>query len=656
VKALFLLVAASVLLASCGGGGGGDGGGGGGGTPDAFSLSASAITFTAPQGGAAPAAQSVTITVLSGSVFVSTSQSGAGQFSHNFQITGPTTGVININPFAPTNAGATTGTITVRGCSNPTCDGSDVAGSPKTITVNYTVTPAPALTATPASLAFETTAGNNPAQQFITLRLTNATANWMAGLPAYTGAGTGWLSVTPTADALDPVNPTDQVAFNVNTTGLSAGSYGATVTFTAGALTRTVPVTLNINALGVNFVAPYVATAQVGGEVIIRGYGLASVTAVNFGGAAAVGPISVSDTEIRATHPALAAGTYQVNVTGGPALTTRANLVVISPPVLAADAITRPLPRGGVGNLIYDAQRQALYVMEPSNPARIERYRFMAGSWQPAELFPVGGGGGNIRIALSPDGTEVLKTGGSALVRYDPANNFAELGTANASSLLGLGVGTNLIAFGNDGRAVISASSPSAGATLFRYDMLNQSFTGLSTQPDMANRSIVASADGDTLVLPTFEPRAPGFFTPVVTYDATAGALTTHSITSGGTEHASVSRNGSRMILVSSPLSASQTTTVYDFIGGVLSARGDLPAGLSAFVISPDGATAYAYFASGGGTVRKFDLTNPGVFPQTASVPAASPGTFFNAMTISPDGGWLFLAGNQRVVIVQAPP
>jgi hypothetical protein len=325
---------------------------------------------------------------------------------------------------------------------------------------------------------------------------------------------------------------------------------------------------------------------------------------------------------------------------------------VINPPTLLADAITRQMPRGGVGNLIYDAQRQALYLIDADN-ARIERYRFIGASWQ-ADSFAVGGGGGNIRIALSPDGTELLQTGGSVLARRN-ALTFAPLAGADASSLLGPGAATNIIGFGNDGRAVISASSPTAGATLFRYDMLNQSFSGLSTLPDMANRSIVASADGDTIVLPTFEPLAPGFFKPVVTYDATAGALTTHSITSGGTEHASVSRDGSRMILVSSPLSASQTTTVYDFIGGVLTTRGDLPAGLSAFVISPDGATAYAYFAAGGGTVRKYDLTNPGVFPQTASVAAASPGTFFNAMTISPDGGWLFLAGNERVIILPAP-
>ena len=80
-----------------------------------------------------------------------------------------------------------------------------------------------------------------------------------------------------------------------------------------------------------------------------------------------------------------------------------------------------------------------------------------------------------------------------------------------------------------------------------------------------------------------------------------------------------------------------------------------MPAGLSAFVISPDGATAYAYFAGGGPDGAEVRPHQSGSFPQMASVAAASPGTFFNAMTISPDGGWLFLAGNERVVILPAP-
>ena len=214
---------------------------------------------------------------------------------------------------------------------------------------------------------------------------------------------------------------------------------------------------------------------------------------------------------------------------------------------------------------------------------RIERYRY-AGSWQAAIRSPSDGGGGNIRIALSPDGTELLKTRRQhprrgAIRRLSPLwpaptrHRCSAWAPPPTSSR-----------FGNDGRAVVSASSPSAGITLFRYDMLNQNFSGLSTQPDMANRSIVASADGDTLVLPTFQPLAPGFVRPVMTYDATAGALTEHAgVTTSGTGHASVSRDGSRMILVSFPLSASQTTTVYNFTGGAggtLTVQGDFAGGL----------------------------------------------------------------------------
>ena len=210
MKALLLLVASSVLLSSCGGGGGGDGGGGGGGTPDAFSLSASSISFSAPQGGAAPAAQSVTVSVLSGAVFVATSQSGAGQFSHNFQITGTTTGVINITPFAPTNPGTTTGTITVRGCSNPTCDGTDVAGSPKTITVSYTVTPGPALTVAPAAVAFVATTGSNPASQNVTLSLSGASANWTRLRQQLHRRRPGLAQRQSDAGALNPGFPTRQ--------------------------------------------------------------------------------------------------------------------------------------------------------------------------------------------------------------------------------------------------------------------------------------------------------------------------------------------------------------------------------------------------------------------------------------------------------------
>jgi hypothetical protein len=117
----------------------------------------------------------------------------------------------------------------------------------------------------------------------------------------------------------------------------------------------------------------------------------------------------------------------------------------------------------------------------------------------------------------------------------------------------------------------------------------------------------VASGDGDTLVLPTSEPLAPGFEKPLFTYDASLGTLTQRAVLNTGTENASVSRDGSRFILVNAPNSAQQVTTVYN---ASFTALGTLPADLRGFVISPDGSTAYAYF-SGSGLVRKFDLNHP---------------------------------------------
>src|SRR3954469_18742455 len=101
-----VVVAACALVSACGGGGGG---GGSSGDNSAYTLSASAVTFNAMQGGAAPAPQVIQINV-NGTVFVGTSQAG-GNFSHVFEITGTTTGQITITPDAPVNAGTSTGVI-----------------------------------------------------------------------------------------------------------------------------------------------------------------------------------------------------------------------------------------------------------------------------------------------------------------------------------------------------------------------------------------------------------------------------------------------------------------------------------------------------------------------------------------------------------------
>ena len=81
--------------------------------------------------------------------------------------------------------------------------------------------------------------------------------------------------------------------------------------------------------------------------------------------------------------------------------------------------------------------------------------------------------------------------------------------------------------------------------------------------------------------------------------------------------------------------------------------------GLNGFVVKPDGSVAYGYYP-GTTSVRKFELTQPpdanGIFLEPVSgTPVASPGASSTAMTMSPDGTALFLAGDQNVIVLSAP-
>src|SRR6185436_20139630 len=63
--------------------------------------------------------------------------------------------------------------------------------------------------------------------------------------------------------------------------------------------------------------APLVGAASVPGDVVLRGSGFGSVSSVTFGGTAATDVTAMSDSEIRATYPALAAGTLAISLNSG---------------------------------------------------------------------------------------------------------------------------------------------------------------------------------------------------------------------------------------------------------------------------------------------------------------------------------------------------
>jgi hypothetical protein len=284
---------------------------------------------------------------------------------------------------------------------------------------------------------------------------------------------------------------------------------------------------------------------------------------------------------------------------------------------------------------------------------RLERHQFNGTTWALTLMPFAGGGTTDRRITLSPDGTLLLKTSGdgSLLTRIDTAS-FAALPGSDDAAPIG-STALNRIAFANDGTAI----GNSAGATtLYRYDMLTRQFVTLGTDLNLLNRHIAASSDGDTLVL-TSELLSSGG--SILTYDASNGTLTERTAgnaTDLDNDKVSISRDGSRILLLSPDSSGSgNRPVVYDALFAVL---GRLPVGLNGFVVKPDGSAAYGYYP-GTTSVRKFDLTVPpdasGIFPELGSATVTSPGTSSTAMTMSPDGTALFLAGNQNVIVLSAP-
>jgi hypothetical protein len=648
---------AAVLAAMAGlhgcSGGGGDGGGGGGNNGPSYSLSSSSVSFSANRGGVAPPPQVVTVTVTSGTLFVKTSQTG-NAFGHSFSSTSPTTGQITITPGVTFNAGTFSGTITVHACTDASCQ-NDIAGSPKTIDVTYTVT---GLGVAPTAINFESTTGQAAAPQDVTLSLTpGGSASWTSSVN-YTSGPSGWLTLGPANGSIDSPQT---VSLIVNAAPVSEVRT-ATVTFTAGALTQNVAVTYTISPPRVDFAAPYVAASGVDGNVILRGHGFFSLnssnTTVQFGdpttGITSTALI-LSDTEIQAAYPGLTAGSYNITVSdGGPAFTTRSGvkLLVVDPlPSSAAATIARSAGSEAT-DLIYDAERRALYLMD-QQANRLERHQFNGTTWALTLMPFAGGGTTDRRITLSPDGTLLLKTSGdgSLLTRIDTAS-FAALPGSDDAAPIG-STALNRIAFANDGTAI----GNSAGATtLYRYDMLTRQFVTLGTDLNLLNRHIAASSDGDTLVL-TSELLSSGG--SILTYDASNGTLTERTAgnaTDLDNDKVSISRDGSRILLLSPDSSGSgNRPVVYDALFAVL---GRLPVGLNGFVVKPDGSAAYGYYP-GTTSVRKFDLTVPpdasGIFPELGSATVTSPGTSSTAMTMSPDGTALFLAGNQNVIVLSAP-
>ncbi|MHB8453103.1 MAG: SMP-30/gluconolactonase/LRE family protein [Acidiferrobacterales bacterium] len=416
----------------------------------------------------------------------------------------------------------------------------------------------------------------------------------------------------------------------------------------------------------VRYVAPYVAvtglTNPAMDTAIIRGDGFETfpVQSVNFGSVPATFTI-VNNTEIVANYPA----TFSANTTNTPLLVTvtasgspgpiqsSANLFVINAPSYSNTSIsyppgTTPL---GVKDLLYDAQRQALLVAVDTGGGQVLRYQYSGGTWTLSASASIST---LSDIALSTDGQNLLALSQQALTLLDPTTLVP--GTVTPAPPYTSGGFFKNLAVANDGNAIITTGYPGSLATpLYLFSARNpgNGFYQISTSPALDNStpgvssdgSIVAFEQGDSTLASA--PSAYQYAAATQTFSATSAAVNQNLIPPA------LDRSATHIVL--------NGTNVYDSNYNLL---GTLPASTLAVVLSPDGSTAYT-FDSVASQILCYNLTaSPGgsqfppcasVAPVTATV-TGNPGSVGAVrMAITPDGGTLFLAGSNGIMVVNPP-
>jgi hypothetical protein len=243
-------------------------------------------------------------------------------------------------------------------------------------------------------------------------------------------------------------------------------------------------------------VTPRVVPANAAGTVILRGAAFTGATSVNFGSSAAASMTVVSGTEIDASYPPLAAGSYPVTVNSG-GITYNATLVAVAPPAFSATLISPPtsgLPTG----IEYDAQRAALFVSvaQASPNFELQRYAFdeNTNTWgSPTQISMQN----LVQFHLSPDGTHLL-----ALVQSTTQANMIELDPVSLQQGSSTPINTSDacgFALANDGNGIVG-NCGSGQAPGFVFGTFSHTVTPMLFQT-AGIRPTVASGDGAIVAL-----------------------------------------------------------------------------------------------------------------------------------------------------------
>jgi hypothetical protein len=392
-------------------------------------------------------------------------------------------------------------------------------------------------------------------------------------------------------------------------------------------------------------VAPNAAVAGTSATVSIRGVGFQgfAIQGVRFGSTPATSITVTSGTEIRATYPALVAGTYPVTIDIATLTTpapSTATLVVVDP--LTAVTQTLPWPQAvtTIRSLEYDAERRALLATTDAAGGQLARFEFTGATWQgPATAALT-----DVRdAALATNGAQWVAINASSVVPVDPTT----LAVGTAVSVPGLPANSFLrsIALLNSNDAVITTGiAETTGTPVYSYSVRAGVATPV-TGWNFANATARGSANGSSLAITQINTaQAPGFYVA----SASSGQFLPTSITiSQNAVLPTFDREATRFVLNGVQVFASD-----------LALLGKLPETTAAVVLRPDGKRAYTYDSTAN-ALLVFDISETksgeAFAPLGDPVPLASaPGSNIK-MAISADATTLFIAGTTQLVVQPTP-
>ena len=119
--------------------------------------------------------------------------------------------------------------------------GNVVSDSPAVVSITINVAPF-SMQLNPNTLSFTTNVGVNPSPQIITLSNNGGDGSWSSGPPTQP-----WVSLNPTSGII-PAGSSEPVTFSVDVTGMSSGTYSASVIITPSSgnpITVTINLTIN---------------------------------------------------------------------------------------------------------------------------------------------------------------------------------------------------------------------------------------------------------------------------------------------------------------------------------------------------------------------------------------------------------------------------